>query len=352
MNDTILIIEDNDDMRENTAEILELANYKVITAANGKEGVESAKAHRPDLILCDIMMPEMDGYGVLRILENTEGMFGIPFIFLTAKSEKRDFRKAMDMGADDYLTKPFEGDDLLKVVDARLKKSRMMKKKFNNNLEGLNDFLQHVQSLKEITLLSEHKTAKKIRNKDIIFLEGDSPNHLFFIVSGKIKTFKTNVDGKEYITEIYKNGDFFGYLSLLEEANHKESAIAIENSEIVQIPKQDFFQLLYSNNDVSLKFIKLLTNNLSEAEDKLLKLAYDSARKRVAEALLFVNRKYQNGKENAPIHILRENLSSIAGISPESVSRNLSDFRDEGLIETINGSIKIVNIKQLEKIHC
>jgi CRP-like cAMP-binding protein len=206
--------------------------------------------------------------------------------------------------------------------------------------------------LQEITLLSEHKIAKKIRNKDILFLEGDFPNHLYLIVSGKIKTFKTNEDGKEYITEIYKGGDFFGYLSLLDDKNHKESAVAIENSEVVQIPKQDFFQLIYSNSDVSMKFIKLLTNNLSEAAEKLLKLAYDSARKRVAEALLFVNRKYQNGKENEPIHILRENLSSIAGISPESVSRNLSDFRDEGLIETVNGTIKIVNVKKLEMIHC
>ena len=352
MSDTILVIEDNADMRENTAEILELANYKVITAANGKEGIESAQARPPDLILCDIMMPVMDGYGVLHILENIEGMFGIPFIFLTAKSEKKDFRKAMDMGADDYLTKPFDGDDLLRVVDARLKKSHLMKKKFNNNLGGLNDFLRHVQSLQEITLLSEHKVQKKVRNKDIIFMEGDLPNHLYFIVSGKIKTFKTNEDGKEYITEIYKDGDFFGYLSLLDDKNHKESAVAIENSEIVKISKQDFFQLLHSNNDVSLKFIKLLTNNLSDAEEKLLKLAYDSARKRVAEALLFVYKKYQHGDGNEPIHILRENLSSIAGISPESVSRNLSDFREEGLIQTTNGTIKIVNIKKLEMIHC
>src|ERR1035437_5511773 len=185
MNDTILVIEDNDDMRENTAEILELANYKVITAANGKEGIEAAKVHHPDLILCDIMMPEMDGYGVLRILENIEGMFGIPFIFLTAKSEKKDFRKAMDMGADDYLTKPFDGDDLLRVVDARLKKSHLMKKKFNNNLGGLNDFLRHVQSLQEITLLSEHKVQKKVRNKDIIFMEGDLPNLFILFVQEK-----------------------------------------------------------------------------------------------------------------------------------------------------------------------
>ncbi|MBI4947269.1 MAG: response regulator [Bacteroidetes bacterium] len=352
MNETILVIEDNVDMRENTEEILALANYKVISAANGKEGIESAKANRPDLILCDIMMPEMDGYGVLRILENTEGTVGIPFLFLTAKSEKRDFRKAMDMGADDYLTKPFDGDDLLRVVEARLKKSGLMKKKFTNNMEGLNDFLQRAQSLQEITLLSEYKVAKKIRNKDILFMEGDLPNHLYFIASGKIKTFKTNQDGKEYITEIYKNGDFFGYLSLLDDKNHKESAVAIENSEIVQIPKQDFFQLLYSNNEVAMKFIKLLTNNLSQAEGKLLKLAYDSARKRVAEALLFINQKYQDGKDNEAIHILRENLSSIAGISPESVSRNLSDFREEGLIETLNGTIKIVNIKKLEMIRC
>ncbi len=116
----ILLIEDNNEMRENTAEILELANYSVITAVNGRSGVEKAAKELPDLIICDIMMPDLDGYGVLYLLSKNLDTAGIPFIFLTAKSEKADMRKGMSMGADDYLTKPFEEMELLNAIEARL----------------------------------------------------------------------------------------------------------------------------------------------------------------------------------------------------------------------------------------
>src|SRR5437868_6057443 len=101
MSKLILLIEDNREVRENTAEILELSNYKVITAQNGKEGVKLAQGNKPDLIICDIMMPELDGYGVLHMLSNNSRTGTIPFIFLTAKAEKSDYRRGMTMGADD-----------------------------------------------------------------------------------------------------------------------------------------------------------------------------------------------------------------------------------------------------------
>ena len=108
MNKTILVIDDNNDIRENTAEILELAGYKTFTAENGKRGVEVAVREKPSVIICDIMMPELDGYGVLHLLRKNPDTQNIPFIFLTAKTERSDFRKGMEMGADDYVTKPFE----------------------------------------------------------------------------------------------------------------------------------------------------------------------------------------------------------------------------------------------------
>ena len=108
MKQTILIIEDNTDIRESTAEILELAGYTTLTAENGKIGVEMAQKQSPSLIICDIMMPELDGYGVLYLLSKSPETAVIPLIFLTAKSERIDMRKGMEMGADDYLTKPFD----------------------------------------------------------------------------------------------------------------------------------------------------------------------------------------------------------------------------------------------------
>lgn len=351
MNNTILIIDDNKEMRENADELLELAGYKTFTANNGKEGLELARKHKPNLILCDIVMPVLDGYGVLRALDNIPEMVGIPFIFMTGKAENSDIRKGMDLGADDYLTKPFSGDDLLRIVDARLKKNQLLKKIFENKLEGHNNLINTSKIQHGVNILSDQKTKKKIRKKEMLFMEGDSANFLHFIVSGKIKIFKSNEWGKEYIIDILKEGDYLGYNALLEDGKHKESAMAIENAEVALTSRQDFFKLLYSNTGVAMKFVELMSSNYSEAEDKLLKLAYNSARKRVAEAIIFVSKKYQvDGNNELSFSLHRENISALSGISPESVSRNLTNFREESLIETCNGNIKIINMKKLEEL--
>lgn len=101
----ILVIDDNTDIRENTAEILDMSGYRTLTAENGKKGVELALKEKPDLVVCDIMMPELDGYGVLHLLRKNPKTQFTPFIFLTAKTERSDLRKGMEMGADDYITK-------------------------------------------------------------------------------------------------------------------------------------------------------------------------------------------------------------------------------------------------------
>jgi CRP-like cAMP-binding protein/CheY-like chemotaxis protein len=350
MKKSILIIEDTPDVRKNTAELLKIAGYNTFTASNGKSGLKAAIKNKPDIILCDIVMPELDGYGVLRALENIPEMTGIPFVFITGNSKKTDFRKGMDLGADDYLTKPFSGDDLLRIVDARLKKNKKIKS-FNNPSEVSDIPVKNNKSEQGLPVLLDHRTTKKIRKNDLLFSEGDCPFYLYFIASGKIKTFKSNEWGKEYIMDIYKEGEFFGYGVLIEDSNHKETAIAIENSEVMQIPKQEFLDLLHSNNEVAMKFMKLISSNASKAADKLLKLAYDSARKRVAEAIIFVSKKYEiEGKNELTFTILRENISALCGISPESVSRTLADFKEENLIEARSGSIKIIDLKKLEGI--
>src|SRR5690606_33233477 len=124
----ILFIEDDTVVRENTAELLELSDYEVVTAANGRSGLQLAKKEPPDLIICDIMMPELDGYVVLQALAEDPKTQQIPFIFLSAKTEHKDIRKGMDLGADDYLTKPFEEEELISAIESRLAKVSILKK--------------------------------------------------------------------------------------------------------------------------------------------------------------------------------------------------------------------------------
>lgn len=115
----ILVIEDEPEMRRNLLTILKLENFHALGAENGRAGVETARAEKPDLILCDVMMPEMDGHTVLRELRQDPTTAGTPFIFLTARGEKQDVRSGMNLGADDYLTKPVAKTDLLAAINAR-----------------------------------------------------------------------------------------------------------------------------------------------------------------------------------------------------------------------------------------
>ena len=161
MKKTILLIEDNIDIRENTAEILELANYNVSTAKDGKEGVQLAQKLLPELIICDIMMPELDGYGVLHILSRDENTKNIPFVFLTAKVDNADFRKGMNLGADDYLTKPFDETDLLDAVECRLKRvssfqGQIKTPQYNSLTELISNSKVKTYKKKETNAFSDH----------------------------------------------------------------------------------------------------------------------------------------------------------------------------------------------------
>lgn len=349
----ILLIEDNQEVRENTAEILELANYKVITAENGKKGVEMAKSELPDLIICDIMMPELDGYGVLRFLGKDVQTASIPFIFLSAKAEKEDLRKGMGLGADDYLTKPFDDMELLDAIEVRLKKNEQLKKEFQKDSEGLNSFFETAKSVGELDKLTTNpKRTIHMPKKQVIFHEGAYPNYVYFLNKGRVKTSKFDRLGNELITGLYKGGEFFGYIDILENSNYSESAETLEDSDVVQIPRDEFNTLLYQNRDIANKFIKLLSNNVGEKEDRLLRLAYSSVRKRVADALILLQDKYKAEGQPEPftIALQRDNLSAIVGASKETVIRMLSEFKDEGLVEVSGSKITIVNYQKLKNL--
>lgn len=338
----ILVIEDNPDVRENLAEILMLSGYETITAENGKIGVERAQKESPDLILCDIMMPELDGYGVLHILTRQQQTADIPFIFLTAKAEKEDFRRGMSLGADDYIVKPFDDVALLQTIEARLVKSERLRAASAQGTGTIEGFIDEARALDAIRHLSDNRELRHYKKKDMIFREGENPRWLYFVESGKVKIFKTSDDGRELIVKVAQTGDFLGFLALFKEDAYPESAAALEDCSIKLVPKQDFAALVFGNRDVNARFIKMLANHIAEREQQLIELAYNSVRKRAATAL--VKLAEQSGPA---IQLLREDLAAMAGTAKETLIRTLTDFKNEGLIDITEGVVTVLKLEKL-----
>jgi CheY-like chemotaxis protein len=347
----VLLIEDDIVVRENTAELLELANYKVFTAANGKIGVSEAKKQLPDIILCDIMMPELNGYGVLQILSKEQDTKHIPFIFLSAKTEHKDIRKGMDLGADDYITKPFDESELFSAIESRLARVAIIKE--NQEKDEKNEFDFSDSQLKTLGQLKQFFTENveefSFMPGEIIYHEGDNSNFVFLVNEGIVKTFKIDDQGKELITGLHKENDFFGFTSFSNNVTYQECASAIENVKVSRLLKSEFKSILQKNHEITFELIDYITDNVSEIKDQLLQMAYCSVRKKTANTILQFSEKMKKSNHNNP-KISRTDLASIAGIATETFIRTLSDFKRDGLIDIEGRNIKILDIEKLKKV--
>lgn len=345
----ILLIEDDVVLRENTAELLELSNYNVITAPNGKVGLELAISKLPDMIVCDIMMPELDGYGVLEALSHNKNTKHIPFIFLSAKTERKDVRKGMDLGADDYITKPFEEDELLSAIESRLAKAEILKdlRVKKNKDEVLEPEMKSLNDLK--IFFDDNGEIFNYFEGDVIYEEGQNSNSIYLITRGFVKCNKLDEQGKELTTALHKEDDLFGYTSFTHNIPYQETATAIKDSVLVAISKNELKNVLNSNHQVTLELIQLLTNDLTGVKDQLLQMAYSSVKKRTAATILKFAEKLNRKPEDA-IRISRNDLASVAGIATESIIRTLSSFKDMGIIEIEGRNIKILDLQKLQQI--
>lgn len=348
MKKKVLIIEDNTDIRENVVEILELAGYEVFDADNGKAGVDLAVKNLPDIILCDIMMPELDGYGVLYLLHKNPATAVIPFIFLTAKAERLDLRKGMEMGADDYLTKPFDDMELLHAIETRLKKKENQQTFYSKSLEKLNDFVNRNDGLNELKKIINERKSRQFKKNQVIYYEGDKGNGLYLLLSGRVKTVKLAEDGREFMTGIFNTDEYLGAHAMLTNDAYSDTATALEDSTLCLIPKDSVDKLINLYPDISREFIKILANDIREKEEQLLQLAYNSVRKKMAEAILRLHKLPGNNVEG--FKITREDLAAMAGMATETVSRTLSDFKDEGLIEKKGSTIHVIDEVRLGKM--
>jgi CRP-like cAMP-binding protein len=348
MSKKVLIIEDNNDIRENVIEVLELAGYEVFEANNGKTGVDLAIKNQPDIILCDIMMPELDGYGVLYMLNKNPQTATIPFIFLTAKAERIDMRKGMEMGADDYLTKPFDDMDLLSAIETRLRKKELQQNFYSKSLDQLNTLIAKKDGLAELQKIINERKARQFKKNQVIYYEGDKGNGLYLLVSGRVKSVKLAEDGRELMTGIYTDDNYLGVHSMLSNEPYSDTATALEDSLICLIPKDLIDPLINLYPEISKEFIRLLANDIRDKEEQLLQLAYNSVRKRMAEAILRLHRQQPANEEN--FKISREDLAAMACMATETVSRTLSDFKEEGLIDKKGSTITILDVGRLSKM--
>lgn len=337
----ILIIEDNQEMRENISEILELAGYNVHSAPDGLAGIQEARQFRPELILCDIMMPNLDGFGVLKILQQDEGLKTIPLIFLTAKAEREDFRKGMNLGAEDYLLKPFEDSDLLEVIDKKLKKYQDLSlNRTSRILTGLIQFTEF-EKLQSVQELIQSTSPREIVKKSKIWQQQDNINHIYYLEKGTIKEVIDTVGGKEFILEFYSAQGFAG-LRYLFQSKYPSYAEFLETSIVRIIPKKSLEEIILKDNLLT-SFLHY-TNSITQDYIQRLSInSFGNVREKVAFHLCHLSSKLNL----STIHLSREDLAGYCGIAKETLIRTLTEFKDEKLIKLNQDGLVIMQQQKL-----
>jgi CRP/FNR family transcriptional regulator, polysaccharide utilization system transcription regulator len=339
----ICVIEDNNDVRENLCEILELSGYDVVQAKNGKVGLRVIYENNPDLILCDVMMPELDGFGVLKILCSNPKFNAVPFIFLTAKADKNDLRKGMTLGADDYITKPFDSAELIEVIENKIRKREwILNNTESDQINGL--YFNEQKALNLMEELFEKAERRIFKKRESIVEVGQTPIHVFKVVSGKVKSTMSNDMGKELILNVFTEGDYPGILPAISKSRYQTSLYAFEEVELAVVGIKHFDELFAKNIYLSSYFLKYVVQKCQKLKTFAIDLAYSSVRKKLANTLLEL---YEYNNKNTRIHIFRDDLASMTGSAKETVIRALSDFRNEGIVEVDDQIIVIKNLSKL-----
>lgn len=343
----ILIIENDPDLLGKYSDILRNSGYEVTAAFNSEIGINLAISKLPSLILCNTVLPNIDGFGVLSILSKNPSTTKIPFVFLNALSAPDIVKKGIACGADDFVTKPFQGDQLVRSVEARINKNKDQNWTSLPVSEANNNHPHNGKGLEKLFDLISQCKIRHIKKKQTLYYESDHSQWLYLLVEGCIKTLKLTDDGRQMITGLYKPKSFIGLDTLLLDDPWLESAEATQNSSLYFISKSAIIDLLNEHVELNQHFIKILSANLHEKEDQLIELAYESVRKRLAQVLVRLN------KDAVPIDqidICRDELAGLAGIATETVSRILTDFKERGLIERNGSQIQIMDLYSLIKM--
>lgn len=344
----ILLIGDQPAAGNNTRDILALSNFNVLTAPNPVEAGALALKDPPDLLICDLDGAGADLQATLGSLQREPALKHLPVIVFTGDADKANTRRIMDLGADDYLIKPFEGIELLRAVDACLEKQQ-----------------RRLQSLHPASPTHDPATSPEpaqpwwpadqdpqyYRKKKMLYGEGHRASQVWYIIEGKIKTYLLHADGKELITGIHGPGECVGYTAVLGRGAHTDNAQVLEDAQLIGISRQDFLSILQSDSAFARQLVHWLAQTAGNTDAGLLNFAYSSLRKKVANGILqlaFNLQQHQEGKRY--IAISRENLAAFVGSAPESLTRTLGDFRKEGLIDITDGRIWLLNEEKLKNM--
>lgn len=347
----ILLITTNEELRKKVAGIFDYSGYSVTTVPDGAAAIESAIGVQPEVILCDLDLPEPGSYTLLHAVAQHASISRIPVILLGSFPTKEDVRKAMDAGADDCLPLPFEGIELLRAVEAAL--DRKTRRSLHSAKKHADDVLPtgDKEDRQRLTVLFGDRDMQTFRRKQSLYSEGQRATQVWFIASGKVKTFRINEDGKELITNLYGQGDLVGYTEALQGDCYRDSARAVEDTGLIAIPRSEFLRIITTSTELSRLLLQMLARNSTRRDEGLVDLAYNSLRKRVANGLLRLSETFNEGVQgNRTINLSRENLAAIIGAAPESLTRTLSDFKKEKLISMQEGVITLLNEEKLRNL--
>jgi CRP-like cAMP-binding protein len=358
---TVLVIESNSGIRERIAEVLQSALYTVVCANSTAAALHVALNEKPEVILCSLNSTNstsptnstassssahlahtlpVDAFAVLQAVRTNTQLISTSVMFFASTLDDNARRHAMNSGADDVLTFPCSDAELLEAVSARVRRARDMVSAAQR---------EDVHEIDATTLRRIGRTRTYKKN-DVIYTDNSAAHAIYYVVHGKVKTYRTHELGKDFITGLYADGQFVGYSAALSNTPHTDVARALDESEIIEVPRSEFLTVVLHSAVMSQRFLQVLADELNSKDESLVRLAYNSVRKRVADALVALEQHYHDSAESFRMAISRENLANLAGTATETTIRTLHDFKEEKLIEIHGSTIQILNLEKLRSM--
>jgi len=317
--------------------------YEVYYFNNSHEAINKIKEDTSNLIVCISQLQNTDSLLITQLIRKLYLDVELPVLFLAEKFDYNFYRKFILSFGSDFLLLNTELNEIITSIEYHFQKMKKI------NADNRNSSKKNVHDL--LDELLQNGKLNHYKNKSLIFTEGNYPQYLYYVNKGRLKGYKTSDNGKELIIQLYGKGDFIGYMDLFGEDIYRFTAQAMTESELLLIPKNEFYHLVKSNFTFAYETVRVLAKHNNQKSERMLELAYNSLRKRVANGLLLLQKKFNkstsDNSTNFSIKITREELANLCGTTTESLIRTLSDFKDERLI-FING--KEIEIRELSKL--